>query len=53
MMEKVKVGIVGLGRLGRQHAENLAFRIPNCELTAVCSVIPEEVEQAQKEWGIR
>ncbi|WP_026575815.1 Gfo/Idh/MocA family oxidoreductase [Bacillus sp. UNC438CL73TsuS30] len=51
-MDKVKVGIVGLGRLGRQHAENLAFRIPNCELSAVCSVIPEEVEQVQKEWNI-
>lgn len=52
-MAKVKVGIVGLGRLGRQHAENLAFRIPNCELLAVCSVIQEEAEQAQKEWGIK
>lgn len=53
IMTKVKVGIVGLGRLGRQHAENLAFRIPNCELLAVCSVIQEEAEQAQKEWGIK
>ncbi|MGG1396507.1 Gfo/Idh/MocA family oxidoreductase [Bacillus salipaludis] len=51
-MNTVKVGIVGLGRLGRQHAENLAFRIPNCELSAVCSVIPEEVEEVQKEWNI-
>ncbi|MGG3570873.1 Gfo/Idh/MocA family oxidoreductase, partial [Priestia megaterium] len=52
-MKKVKVGIVGLGRLGRKHAENLAFRIPNCELLAVCSVIREEAEQVQKEWGIK
>lgn len=51
-MKKVKVGIVGLGRLGKKHAENLAFRIPNAELAAVCSVIPEEVEQVQREWGI-
>ncbi|MBI0577804.1 Gfo/Idh/MocA family oxidoreductase [Neobacillus cucumis] len=51
-MNRVKVGIVGLGRLGRHHAENLAFRIPNCELLAVCSVIPEEVEEVQKEWNI-
>ncbi|MDR6998897.1 Gfo/Idh/MocA family oxidoreductase [Neobacillus niacini] len=51
-MIRVKVGIVGLGRLGRLHAENLAFRIPNCELSAVCSVIPEEVEQVQKDWNI-
>ncbi|MCA0991340.1 Gfo/Idh/MocA family protein [Guptibacillus hwajinpoensis] len=51
-MEKVKVGIVGLGRLGRQHAENLAFRIPNCELTAVCSVVEEEVLEVQSKWKI-
>lgn len=46
-MAKVKVGIIGVGRLGRQHAENLAFRIPNCELTAVCGLREEEVEKAQ------
>ena len=52
-MTKVKVGIVGLGRLGRQHAENyLAFRIPHCELTAVCSVVQEEVDEVQKKWQI-
>lgn len=51
-MKKIKVGIVGLGRLGRQHAENIAFRIPNCELLAVCSVIPEEVEEVKNQWNI-
>ncbi|WP_158737161.1 Gfo/Idh/MocA family oxidoreductase [Alteribacillus sp. YIM 98480] len=52
MVKKVKVGIVGLGRLGRQHAENLAFRIPNCELTAVCSVIEAEITEIQEKWQI-
>lgn len=51
-MKNVKVGIVGLGRLGRQHAENLAFRIRNCELHAVCSILPEEVAEVQKSWGV-
>jgi myo-inositol 2-dehydrogenase / D-chiro-inositol 1-dehydrogenase len=51
-MKKVKIGIVGLGRLGRQHAENLAFRIRNCELYAICSVVEEEVKELQKEWAI-
>jgi len=51
-MKKVKVGIVGLGRLGRKHAENLAFRIPHCELTAVCSVIEEEVQEVMEAWNI-
>ncbi len=50
---KVKVGIVGLGRLGRHHAENLAFRIPNAELWAVCSVVEEEVITVQQAWNIR
>ncbi|KJB85961.1 myo-inositol 2-dehydrogenase [Paenibacillus sp. E194] len=47
--KQISVGLVGLGRLGRQHADNLAHRIPNCKLMAVCSVIPEEVEEAQQE----
>lgn len=51
-MKKVKVGIVGLGRLGLQHAENLAFRIPHCELVAVCSVIEEEVQKVMEDWNI-
>ncbi|MCT4593867.1 MAG: inositol 2-dehydrogenase [Anaeromicrobium sp.] len=51
-MKKVKVGIVGLGRLGIEHARNLAFKIPNAELIAVCSVVQEEVDKVQREWGI-
>jgi len=51
-MRKIKIGVVGLGRLGKKHAENVAFRIPNAELTAVCSIKEEEVLQAKNEWGI-
>ncbi|OBY77229.1 inositol 2-dehydrogenase [Paenibacillus sp. KS1] len=50
--KRISVGLVGLGRLGRQHADNLAHRIPNCKLMAVCSVIPEEVEEAQQELNV-
>ncbi len=51
-MKKIKVGAVGLGRLGKQHAENIAFKIPNAELTAVCSIVQEEVDEVVKAWGI-
>lgn len=51
-MRKIRTGIVGLGRLGRQHAENAAFRIPHLQLQAVCSVIPEEVADFQNTWQI-
>ncbi len=48
-MEKVKLGIVGLGRLGRNHASNIHYKLPNAELTAVCSAVQEEVDSVLKE----
>jgi myo-inositol 2-dehydrogenase/D-chiro-inositol 1-dehydrogenase len=42
--ENVRVGIVGLGRLGRRHAENLAFRVAGAQLVAAAS--PIEAERA-------
>ena len=51
-MKKIKVGIVGLGRLGMHHAANLMFQIPNAELVAACSVKQQEVEDVQKNWGV-
>lgn len=51
-MKKIKVGIAGLGRLGRVHAQNLAFKIPNAELTAACSIVPAELEYAKNELGV-
>lgn len=48
-MQKVKLGIIGLGRLGRHHAENIRYRIPGAELRAVCSVVQEEVDTALKD----
>ncbi len=51
-MKKLKMGIVGLGRLGRQHAENICFRIPNAELVAVCSIKQEEVDEVMNNWGV-
>ncbi|VXC25338.1 Oxidoreductase [Burkholderia sp. 8Y] len=38
----VRVGIVGLGRLGRRHAENLAWHVPGARLVAACSPVDEE-----------
>ena len=48
-MEKVKLGIIGLGKLGRKHAENIHFRIPQAELTAGCSLYDEELNALVKE----
>lgn len=52
MAKTVKVGIIGLGRLGKAHAQNLAFNVPNCELYAACSMVEEELDYAKRELGV-
>ena len=46
-MKEIKVGIVGLGRLGSVHAQNLAFKIPGCKLVAACSLEQKELDWAK------
>ncbi|AYE35029.1 Gfo/Idh/MocA family oxidoreductase [Clostridium septicum] len=51
-MKKINFGIVGVGRLGKAHAENLAFKIPNANLLAVCSIDKSQIDEVQKAWNI-
>ncbi|MFC5474798.1 Gfo/Idh/MocA family oxidoreductase [Paraherbaspirillum soli] len=44
---KLKVGVVGLGRLGKRHAENLLRYVPGAALVAVCSPLAAELEWAR------
>ncbi len=47
-MDRVRLGIIGLGRLGRKHAETV-FALPHAELAAVCSVDGKELESAARD----
>lgn len=49
---RLRVGIAGLGRLGRRHAEALAFSTRHVELVAACSPVAAELELARTEFGI-
>ena len=51
-MDKCRIGIAGLGRLGKVHARNIAFRIRGAELKAACSIVPEELDFAKSELGV-
>ena len=51
-MKQINTAIIGLGRLGREHAKNLAFKIPNCNLTSACSIVESELDFAKNELGI-
>lgn len=53
MTAPLRIGIVGLGRLGKRHAEALAFRTRHCELVAACSPVEEERDFAKNQLGIQ
>ena len=51
-MRKIRMGIVGLGRLGRVHALNIAKNVPEASLTAACSLVEKELEYVKNELGV-
>lgn len=51
-MEKLRIGVAGLGRLGKVHAANIAYKIPNAELSAACSIVPSELAYAKDTFGL-
>ena len=45
-MNKVRVGIIGLGNMGKYHADYLQQgKVSRCELTAVSSSTPSKLEK--------
>jgi myo-inositol 2-dehydrogenase/D-chiro-inositol 1-dehydrogenase len=51
-MNKIRIGSVGLGRLGLRHAENIASRIQGVELAALCDVDGPKLEQTADRLGV-
>lgn len=51
-MKKVKIGAVGLGRLGHQHAKNIAFRIPGAQLVALCDKDEKRLNEVCDAWQV-
>ncbi|MBE9507483.1 MAG: inositol 2-dehydrogenase [Chloroflexi bacterium] len=52
MSDRVNVGLIGAGRIGRLHAEHLAFRIPQANLLAVSDIILEAAQKCAAEFGV-
>ena len=48
----LKVGIAGLGRLGKRHAEQLAFRTRGAQLVSACSPVTAELAWARDDLGV-
>lgn len=51
-MKNIKIGSIGLGRLGYEHAKNIATLIPGAELAAICDTDAKRVEEVAAELGV-
>ncbi|MEZ0585588.1 Gfo/Idh/MocA family oxidoreductase [Erwinia sp. STN24] len=52
MMKTVRVGLIGAGRMGSFHAENLAWRVPGATLAAVADPQPGAAEKLAQKLGV-
>ncbi len=52
MKGKLNVGVIGLGRLGRVYAADLAQRVPNARLVAVADKRPDLAQSFAAEYGV-
>lgn len=50
-MSKLKIALVGCGRISKNHFESLAYLKDDCELVGVCDAISERAEEAGREYG--
>lgn len=51
-MRTIRIGLVGLGRLGEQHAINVATKIRGAELTALCDLNAEKLAEVAGRLGV-
>ena len=52
MNTKLNIGIIGAGRIGKVHAETVAFRLPEARLTAITDINHEAACQVAARCGI-
>jgi len=52
MTDTVNIGIIGAGRIGRLHAENLSSRIKAARVAAVADVVAEAAQACAAAHGI-
>jgi len=52
-MKKINVGVIGTGRIGKLHLENLSVSIPSAEVLAVADIFLEGAEEMAEKFGVK
>ncbi|OGU60001.1 MAG: inositol 2-dehydrogenase [Ignavibacteria bacterium RBG_13_36_8] len=50
--QKINFGIIGVGRIGKIHIENLAHRIPDAQVVAVSDVVESELRKVAEQYNV-
>lgn len=53
MSRKLRIGVIGAGRIGKLHSNNLATRVPNAELAAVSDVYEPAAKELAEKLGVQ
>ncbi|MBA7500284.1 Myo-inositol 2-dehydrogenase [subsurface metagenome] len=51
-MEKVNIGVIGVGRIGRLHARNLKYQIPGTKVSAVADIFEKSAREVASQLEI-
>ncbi len=51
-MKKLKVGIIGAGRIGQVHAKSITYHIPQAEIIAISDIFEDGAAKVANELGI-
>lgn len=51
-MKKLKVGIIGAGRIGQVHAKSITYHIPQAEILAISDIYEDGAAKVANELGI-
>lgn len=52
MSKKLRIGVIGAGRIGKLHANNLASRVPGAELAAISDVYEPAAKELAEKLGV-
>ena len=52
MTKKINLGLIGLGRLGRNYADYFANRIPAANLMAISDIDQQSMDACANEFGV-
>ena len=52
MGKKLRIGIIGAGRIGKLHANNLVNRVPGAEVAAISDVFVDSAKQLAEQLGV-